>query len=248
MSFVREALAITVLEALCPAAAVASGEGFTTNAGGRVFLEKTSALDDLSAGHQATVIVIYTNVDDGKLLGQSGFSYSRTIEVEIVVSMVARASDEAGVSFLLVPLTDRELSAGLNVIEAQVRAALLSGPSGTLFRKVIKAVPSIRSEAVRDAEEGVKLAERRITLLCDVPDDCLVTAPAEGTDRLPQPLRGVAEELMKAGYQAEIAAAIADAAPVQPAPVPFTGITLDFDISQPSDGDAEITAEVAIPQ
>lgn len=246
MSFVREALALSVLEALCPAAAVASGEGFTTNAGGRVFLEKVDALDDLSVGHRASVIVIYTNMDDGQLLSPG--EYARVIEVEIVISMVAHLVAEDGVPFFNVPITDRELFSALNVAEAQVRAALLFGASGLLFRKVSKKTATIRSEPVRDAEEGFKLAERRLTLSCEVPDDCLAPASAEGTARLPEPLRTVAEALMTAGYQAEIAAAIAQAAPVQSAPVPFTGITLDIDISQPSDGTADITAEVAIPQ
>lgn len=246
MSFVREALALSVLEALCPAAAVASGEGFTTNAGGRVFLERADPLDDLAVGHRAAVIVIYTNIDDGQRLSLG--EYGRVIEVEIVISMVAHVVADDGKPFFDVPITDRELFSALNVAEAQVRAALISGASGVLFRKVAKKVATIRSEPVREAEEGIKFAERRLTLSCEVPDDCLAPASAEGTDRLPDPLRKVAEALMTAGYQAEIAAAIAQAAPVQPAPVPFTGITLDFDISQPSDGTADISADVAIPQ
>ncbi|WP_029554772.1 hypothetical protein [Xanthobacter sp. 91] len=246
MSFVREALALTVLEALCPATAVTSGEGFTTNAGGRVFLEKVDALDDLAVGHRAAVITIYTNTDDGQRLSVG--EYGRVIEVEIVISMVSCLEAEDGAAFFNVPITDRELFSALNVAEAQVRAALLFGASGLLFRKVAKKIATIRSEPVRDAEEGFKLAERRLTLSCEVPDDCLAPASAEGTARLPDPLRTVADALMTAGYQAEIAAAIAQAAPVQSAPVPFTGITLDIDISQPSDGTVDITAEVAIPQ
>lgn len=250
MSFVREALAVTVLEALCPRAALESGQGFPTNAGRLVFLEKVDPLDDLSFDHRAPVVSIYTGTDDGSANDSAGATFIRAIEVEIVISILMRVEEE-GAPVLVVPFTDRGLFSALNSLEGQVRGVLTSGPSGAHFRALRRKVRSIRSEPVRDAEEGTKFAERRLTLVVEVPDDCFVAAPSaapEGLDRLPQPLRKMAQDLMTAGYAAEIAQALAAGAPVAPVATPLTGVTLDIDISRPADGTPDIVVDVSIEQ
>lgn len=249
MSFVREALAVTVLEALCPKAAVAGTGDFPTKAGKFVFLEKVEPLDDLATDHPAPVIIIYTGSDEGVPMGQHGPPFRRTIEVELALAVLARSPPDEGdpEPFLAPPETDRALFSALNALEAQVRGALLSGPSGRHFRALKQKIGSLKSEPVRYGEEGLRFAERRILLSVQVPDDCL-PGTGEGIARLPQPLRKVAEDLMTTGYAAEIASALASAAPAPPETVPFTGVTLDIDVTRPADGAADIVADVLLEQ
>ncbi len=249
MSFARAALALTVLEALRPAAEVASGTYATTHAGPLVYLEKVGPLDDLALEHRAPVIVIYTGDDDGQAGDKAGPPYERTIEVDIVLSIVTRVrvdDDADAPSALIVPPTDKDLFLALCALEGQVRYALLYGPSGKWFRKIRRKLPRIRALSEAYSEEGVKFAERRLVLTVEVPDDCFpgpqLTAP-EGLARLPQPLRDVAAALLDAGYAEELAAA----APVAPAAVPFTGMTLNIDLP-PHDGSADVVADLSIPQ
>ncbi|MBP2147933.1 hypothetical protein [Xanthobacter flavus] len=251
MSFSRMALSLAVLEALCPKAA---NGNYPTPAGGNVYRERIGPLDDLAEdAKRQLVVVVGTGRDDGTANSPAGPPYLRVIEVEIAifVRVFTTFEDDAGeeTPFWTVPVTDAEADDALSVLEHRIRDALLFGESGRIFRSLRQKLPSIVSTQEREPEEGVKLAARRVVLNVQVPDECpLIQADAEGVDRLPTPLRGVAEALIAAGYAPEIFAALGTALPVQPAPVPFTGITLDIDISQPSDGTADITADVAIPQ
>lgn len=245
MSFVRTALAATVLEALCPAAALAGTADFPTEAGAHVFLEREDPLDDLAPDHRAPTISIYTGVDTGSALSSATSEMRRQIEVEIVLALVARVTAEDGESILHVPVTDRDLSDALSVLESQVWFALREGPTGIYFRQLRKQVVSTRCEPAREAQEGFRLAERHFTMLVDVPDDCYVaapTAPLEGLARLPRPLRDVAHLL-----PADLAAALIGAAPVAPVITPLARVDFDIEFG-PSDPAAHVTAEVPIPQ
>ncbi|MFG1370698.1 hypothetical protein V5F32_00815 [Xanthobacter oligotrophicus] len=255
MSFVREALTVAVLEALRPAAAMQGAIPFPTTAGHRVFVERVGALDDLSEEEPYPTVVIYTERDVGTSGDGAGPPYNRQMDLalDLTVLVLSQPVDDDGAPLgppvLTVPRTDRELATSLNALESQVREALLRSPSGQPFRSVAQKIRTITSEPDRGGEEGIKFAARRLTLALQVPDDCYVGAPATapvGTARLPQPMRRIAEALMVSGYEAEIAAALAEAAPVAPVATPFAGLSLAIDLNR--DGAADIAATVDLTQ
>ena len=261
MSFAREALSIAVLEALCPTIPQAGGGLWRSTAGDRVYLERIGALDDLANEEPYPTIVIYTERDVGVAGDGAGPPFRRQIDlvIDLTVLLLSTPLDEdgemSGPPVLTVPATDREMSAALNVLEGQVRAALYVLPGGRHYRRLVSKTATITSEPDRGGEEGIKFAARRLTLSVQVPDDCFPAAPrapAEGLARLPQPLRSIVEDLVGSGHGgahlATLADAMAQGAPVATLLVPLTGMSLAIDVSRPGDGSADISADIALPQ
>lgn len=251
MSFVREALSVAVLEALCPSAALAGTAPFPTTAAERVYLERVGALDDLAAEEPFPVVVVYTERDESTPGDGAGPPFRRGMDLVLDLSVLVRLGEggEGEPSVVTVPATDRELYLALNVLEQQVRSALLSSAAGAHFRGLAQKIKSIISEPEREAEEGIKFAARRLTWSLQVPDDCFDAAPRtapSGLARLPQPLRRIAEALMTTAYAADLAAALADASPVAPIATPFAGLSLAIDLHR--DGATDIAATVDLTQ
>jgi hypothetical protein len=152
-----------------------------------------------------------------------------------------------------IPLTDAELEADLDRIESEIALALFYAPSGKLWRQLTGSmVTDPRTAPHRDSEEGARLAWRSLTWKVQVPDDRFEGLPLNnlvGLQRLPQPLRGVAEQLMESSYGSSIAAALGLTMPTMPVAVPLTAVTLGNEIVQPGQlptGTADVTGKASL--
>jgi hypothetical protein len=257
MSLARTALRLATVEALRPSAALPDGP-WPTLAGAHVMDSALDPVDDLDPARRQAVISIYTEQDDADS-GQSagGPPFRRAVELVLEISMVAlgETGEPAGGYAPLVPVTDAELEASLDLVETQIMAALLGLPSGRLWRRLTgKQIFSKRSVPFRTGEERIPLAQRTLTLRVRVPDDCLDPTPTgneTGLDRLPHPLREVAAGLIDTAYGRTISLALAGAAPAMPPRNPLDRVNLGFETVPPSgvpDGEPDIEARADLPQ
>lgn len=227
------------MEALRPTAAHPAGP-WPTIAGGNVFDSRLDPIDDLAPSTSKPVVVVYTEHDNGDpSQAGGGPDFKRIADLIVEVAVVARVDDGAtpGAYEAGVPETDAELEASLDLIEAQVRFALMFGPTGALWRQLTRnRVMEIRSAPQRTSEERVRLAMRTLTMQVRIPDDCYDPAPATapaGNDRLPEPLRSVIAALAGTAYGKKIGEGLAASAPVHPIATPLKTVAMDIDVANP---------------
>lgn len=211
MSLSRLALRLAAVEALCPAASIASGR-FPTLAGSRVFDSRMDAFEALAEDEQGhPVIFVYTEQSravpyGGGKLGSKEHFVDLVIEAGIAVAstIIVKAPDgtETPQGDIDFPVSDRQTEALLDVHEALIRRVFdkrAANPDG-LFFKVAMDVQSIESDPLRDADKTTRLALRTIRFECKVkaeawPEPTLDPVVLTGLDRLPEPLRTVANGL-----------------------------------------------------
>ncbi|MCB1452398.1 MAG: hypothetical protein KDJ43_02035, partial [Rhizobiaceae bacterium] len=128
--------------------------------------------------------------------------------------------------------TDAASEAQLDALEEQVFFCLHGGPTGSLFRKMVK-LPFAEwvSSVQRSGEEAIRIARRTLRGRIRVKESCYDAAPATmpaGLDRLPAGLREIAQALGVSTYLADLARGVAAATPVMPLRVPIdrVGLTL----------------------
>lgn len=123
-------------------------------------------------------IVVYTDDDDGTLVnrGSGDGPYHRVVDLRVEITIGSCGSEEgSGDTLWLVPFTDAELEAKLDLFETQVKWALFNyihRAYTTAFRAFVVRVEKIASYASRDAESNNRFAQRRLHFSCVLNDDC----------------------------------------------------------------------------
>lgn len=257
MSLARLALRLATIEALRPTSSIAGNGPWPTLAGIRVFdsrLDPIEDLGDLGPGEDCPVVCVYTNEDEGKAAqARGGPPFFDTVDLEFEISIVVKVPSDADPTVYVVgePLTDPELEASLDFLEAQIRFVLLYGPTGEIWRHISKSrVHAPHSAPHRSSEEGARLAKRTMKWRVEIRDDCWDPAPATtptGNAVLPNPLQWLAGQLASGSYGAKIIAGLAaePTAPVMPLAVPLDTVTLTETVVAPGGvSPAPIVAEV----
>jgi hypothetical protein len=237
MGLYRTALRVATLEALRPTGLLNTQGPWPTLACDRVFDSRIDPIEDLTKEQHRAVIAVYTDGDIGYgSQHRGGPPFRRVVDLCFEISQIASAPSEADPAVYVtgVPQTDPELEAELDRIESEIALALFFAPSGAIWRKLTGSmVTDPRTTPHRDSEEGARLALRSLIWKVQVPDDRFealpLTAPV-GIDRLPEPLRSVAGQLLATSYGASLAAALGETMPTMPLAVPLTDVTLGGEI------------------
>ena len=218
------------------------------------FDSRLDPIDDVSEDERRPVGVIYTEDGDLDRIAQSGpLFYKSAVDLTFEISVIATDREEGETEFTPgIAVTDTELEASLDVFEDQIFHALHYGPTGALFRKIVK-LPFLtwQSKPLRSSQEGVRLAARTIKSKINVKDICyqaVPAAPPTGLDRLPPALKEVALALDGSTYLAKIAVGVAGAAPVMPARTNLETVGLTADqrtASTPADSESAVVADVS---
>lgn len=201
-----------------------------------VFDSRLDPIDDLAAAMRQPVIVVYTEHNRLDRLSQHGTQFRSKVDLTFEISVIAteRQGDQyvAGLAF-----SDAEIEADLDLLEEQIFCALSFSPSGRLFRKLAKLpLDDWQSTPHRSPEEGFRLATRTIKAPVELQPICYGASHAAaptGLDRLPQPLRGIVEQLAETSYGAQIATGLLPHAPTMPPLPPLSGVTIAIDSKSP---------------
>ena len=247
MSLARTALRLLVVELLKS----------KTLAEKRVYDSRMSDLapDAFSEDAKATLI-IYTEDDQGDALSEQngGPPFKRMIDLVIEIGMVERTrAGEDGSYVVGYPDTDPRLEASIDFVEHQISAQFDSIEAlPTLFRKLVRIWHHDRKRhGTEDA--SVKIAARLLTLTCEISDDqrpviSSGAAPPTGNDRLPEPLRAVANALPEASYGLQICASLAAAIGNPEAVTPFEGLGIVIDAGTGSEPSHIVEADILLDQ
>jgi len=243
MGLYRTALRLATLEALRPTAQLtAQTPVWPTLAADWVFDSRIDPLEDdlIRQGKPRAAIAVYTDGDLGYgSQHRGGPPFRRVVDLCFDISQIAwqPAEGEPGQYVAGIPLTDAELEAELDRIESEIGFALLYAPVGKIWRHLTgNMVTDPRTTPHRDSEEGARLAWRSMVWKVQVPDDAFDALPLKnpvGLNRLPQPLRGVAEQLIDTSYGVAIAQALGLTMPTMPIAVPLKTVTIGQEIVPP---------------
>ncbi len=272
MALYRTALRLATLESLRPTALLKTQGPWPTLAADRVFDSRLDPIEDLTKDQHKAVIVVYTEADLGYgSQKRGGPPFRREVDLIFEISQIASAPSEADPSVYIagIPQTDAELEAELDRIETEIYFALLFASNGatmnmaraggtprveTLWRALTgRMVTDPRSTPHRTTEEGVRLAMRTMIWKVQVPDDsfyALPLSPLTGLDRLPEPLKAVAKNLLATSYGAQLALALGETMPTMPIPTPLTDVTLGTEIipvGQTATGTPNINGDAPLP-
>lgn len=255
MSLSRLALRLSTIEAIRPTAsvepytaAIAAGDAvaaaavtWPTLAGAYVYDSRVDPINDLAGDERRTLVSVYTELDNADP-GQSpgGPPFKRIIDVVFDTSVVKLGENPAAPG-TFVPewlASDAETEAALDLLDYQIRFALLYGPTGKIWRSLTgRKVTDIQSLPRRTSEEGVPLSTRVMRWKVRVADDCPDAAPAVdlvGVARIPDPLLSVFNQLAGTTYGAAIVAGHAPSISVMPTAVPLRTVGLDMPIADPA--------------
>lgn len=216
MSLSRTALRLAVVEALCPYAQnIAAEPVWPTFAGKQVY---DSQISSVALAEATALPVIVVSVDAAKTdphgsaqdvtLAGDG-KETATLAFEIMVPVTV--GEGAAASVELVGPTDAAAKAFLEMIEDQILQRIGDARMDGPLRHVLDAIMEIDSQPYGDADAGILLSATRLELKCQIRQRERWPAPTQtGLDRLPDPLRSVAQALHPQSYGGEIAAGIAD--------------------------------------
>jgi len=242
MSLARLALRLATIEALRPTAAVRIKNNFPTIAGTHVLDSRIDPIDDFRADEARPIIAVYTE-NDSAIAGQKrgGAPYFLTVDLCFELSVVVKIAREADPSVfdVMLPQTDAELEASLDLMAAQIGFVLNYGPTGLIWRNVSKSrIHEPHSMVHRTSEEGIRLANRTLTWKVEVNEDQYDFAPfsqATGFDLFPQPLRGFAEALPTDSYAYGVLKGLAaePSFPGAPIATPLETVTLNVSAAAP---------------
>ncbi|SHO65819.1 hypothetical protein SAMN02745172_02466 [Pseudoxanthobacter soli DSM 19599] len=254
MSLHRLALRLAAVEAL---------RGVTI-AGRLVYDSRQAALDELGTRPEPRpVLVVYTEDERVEPEGQARHPATVPVISLVVEAMIAargqvmvQAPDGSTetVGALDVALTDKRHEALLDLLDAQVRRALdprSYTDAGAPYRRVAMETRAIESVPLRDADGEVRLALRTIALTIRThatawPAPDFAGPAAEGLDRLPEPLRGVALALPPNSEAGTLCALIAGLVAPSPTLTPIEQMAgfVSLDPAAPPDDDAPVRFSV----
>lgn len=217
MSLARTALRLAVVEALSPYAQnIAATPAWPTFACRQVYDSQLSPVALTEADMSLPVIVVsvdgsktdahgtaqdVTTPGDGKEIA--------TLAFEIMVPVKVLADDVESIE--LVGPTDAMAKAVLDMIEDQIQQRLGDARMNGPLRHVLDAIGEIESQPYGDPDAGILLSATRLELKCQIRQRQRWPAPgASGLERLPEPLRSVAQALHPQSYGGTIAAGLAD--------------------------------------
>ena len=263
MSLVRTALRLSAIAALKGANPIAG----PTIAANRVYDSRISDFSPETFPDDAKpTIIVLTDEDEGDALSRQngGPPFKRLIDLVFEFAMVQGFDvdlEDGGTAFVPgYPATDAEHEASLDLLEFQIirRMAYDLDPLCALFRSFTRVWKHDCHRQTLD-ETGVKIAARILTWTVEVTDDQVAvtrlpdqTTPS-GLDRLPQPLRRVAEALPAGSSALAICNSLADAlAPLTAGPLEGFDMTVDAadgeDLSDMFDVNVEIRSALEVPQ
>lgn len=219
MSLSRTALRLAVVEALSPYAQhIAASPAWPTFAGAQVY---DSQISPVALTEAAALPVIVVSVDAAKtdphgtaqdVTTPGDGKEIATLAFEIMVPVKIIAEDVESVE--LVGPTDAAAKAFLEMIEDQILQRLGDARMNGPLRHVLDAIGEIESQPYSDPDAGILLSATRLELKCQIRQrerwPAPATPPLTGLDRLPDPLRSVAQALHPASYGGLIAAGLAD--------------------------------------
>ncbi|NEW96641.1 hypothetical protein [Rhodopseudomonas sp. BR0G17] len=243
-------LRIAALEALRPSSLLAAGGPWPTLAGDRVSDSRLDPFDHLAPESGSwPVLAVYTEDDDLTKIAQHGPQfYKAAVDLVFELAVVQRFQGAPGEGLIVdYADTDSASEARLDVMRQQIFHCLHEAPSGRLFRRLAKLpFDSWQSHAKRSGEEAIKIAGRTIVGRIAVRETCIDAAPASALvdlDRLPAPLKEVAQELSDTStYYAELTLGIARAAPVMPVRKPLSSVSMNIKPAVQPDGEQPIDA------
>lgn len=206
MSLARTALRV--------AASMALSNGyqapFPTMAGNRVYDSRQDPVDGVRPGDLIPMLVLYTDDDKGDSLstnnGGPPFERRVTLTVELSLGMVGEQT-EGGELAIVMPQTEPELDAALDMFEAQVER-VFRDPTTTWGRelfKVARRIESWNSARYIEREAHIRLAARQITMTVALPLEAelpvaLTSSPGNVpptiTPSLPAPLGPLLETII----------------------------------------------------
>jgi hypothetical protein len=231
----REFLRLTALEALRPSALLPSAGPWPTLAGAYVSDSRIDPIDDLNAEERRPLIGVFTEASSLHKIAQNGPRfYLGEVDLVFEVSVVANyqiAGQDGAEVIVDYADTDAALETVLGVLEEQIFHALHFGPSGALFRKMVK-LPFTEWHSTikhRAGEENVRLAARTIRARIAVKETCYDAAPITvptDFDRLPSGLQAIAGQLTESTYLHDLALGMARVAPVMPVRVDLNSVAI----------------------
>ena len=202
----RLALRLAAVECLCPTS-VASAGPWPTIAGSRVYDSRQDPIDGLDDIEARPLLIVYTEQDNSQPYGSAVHKPDESIVEIVIEAMIAArgtveiqtgASTVETLGTVESPISDRDHEAALDLLEAAVRRRFLGrdpDAAATLWRKVAWECRHVESSPMRNAERSVRVAARTITFRVKVKSDDWSALGASGMDRLPEPLRTVANAL-----------------------------------------------------
>lgn len=212
----RLALRLAAIEALAPHGTAPTGPWPTLAA--QDVLDSQVAPVSLIA--RTPVIGVFTDDSDvspygsGPDTGDGQTVATLALEVAVPLSVVD-ANKQSTV--VLAAETDAMAEAMLDLIEAQVMAALENGRTEGALAHVLIEFQSAESRPWRDPDTSARLSARRVEIKCRIMrEGPLSPAVATGLDQLPSPLREVAMALPENSDGRKICDVIANSAPSAP--------------------------------
>lgn len=181
MSLERTALRLATVMAL----AGGFQEPWPTMAQGRVFDSRLDPLQlvDMKTDDVLPVITVCTDDDHGKSLGDNngGPPFEQTVSLCIDISIGMVGGSDERQEFLVMPQTEPELEAMIDLFERQIKAALVH-PSAVWsqeLQKVIIRVSDWSSIRYVESDSNVRLCSRRITAAVTLPCEDLTEIAAD---------------------------------------------------------------------
>lgn len=234
-----EAMRLAAYEALCPTAALASGTGFPTLAGDRVYDSRAIAVEDLDDSLVYTpTISLYTEDRKSERRGpmtSASIGYA-SAALAVVCDLAVSASEEGETATMPLAGSDPKARLVLAALVTQARKVLTLGETAAGFRMIVKAVTEVVIEPFIMPEMGLRWHREIMTLRCDIADDDF------GATALPTSVERLRVALPAGSYARgridDLAAYFT--APATPTPLSLIGINAPLGAGDP-DGDPNAT-------
>ncbi|MGC2774327.1 MAG: hypothetical protein WA418_01685 [Bradyrhizobium sp.] len=226
----RDFTRLTALEAIRPSALLATNGPWPTQAGPYVSDSKIDPIDDVNGDEKRSLIGVYTEGSSLVKVAQNGpVFYKGECDLVFELSVVANYPGANGEVVVDFADTDAAVETMLGVMEEQIIHALHYGPTGKLFRQMVKLPFDEWHSTVksRSGEEDIRVARRTVRGRIHVRETMYSPAPTTQPvdfDRLPTGLQSIANQLGASTYLHDLALGMARLAPVMPLRVDLNGV------------------------
>lgn len=194
-----EAVRLAAIEVLSPTAAHLAGTGFPTLAENRVFDSRAVSVRELDRSRDFTpVLALYTVESGSKLRSSISAATDRDADavIDVVAELAVSVKDEGETFTDAMASDDPEARLVLAALTSQVRYLLEHAPSGSLFRRVVRAVTNVEIKTFAAPELGLRWQRQTIRLHCEISDDDFDVPDGE----LPEPCRSLLSQLPEQSY------------------------------------------------
>jgi hypothetical protein len=175
----------------------------------RVYDSRLDPLEFTADNSEIPCVIVYTDDDESDLQNRGMGDGPRRRHVELRVEIVLGSCSESVIDeqaqlVYVVPTTDSQLEARLDMFEQQVKWALMDLPNRrytNAFRGFVIRVEKISSHVQRDETGNNRVAARRLHLTCMINDDCPPSWQTEAVDVPAAPFPPwLSEGTVAAGY------------------------------------------------